>query len=307
MTAAAKRLPAGDEIAAQQTRKLVAPLLRNLEPSENIGARPTFAWIPKEWVLVSEEYQRSTDTDRSRALIRRIVEEFDWSKFSPVTVAELHDGPCAGYWIAIDGQHRCLAALAHPLVTEIPAWIVAADRVSEQAKAFVSINRDRTAITTVQLFRAQLAAGDPDAAQVAKVCAAAGVSIAYHTSKGDVPPRHTVAVAAVRRMIVQHGEGPVTKALSILADAYPDKPSQMQGSIIMALVSVLARHHDKLDRDRMVRVLGERDCAAFVDAARDVRKLLGISTPEAVATAIVRHYDKGLSAERRLSPSEKAA
>ncbi|MEP9354897.1 ParB N-terminal domain-containing protein [Xanthobacter sp. KR7-65] len=57
-------------------------------------------------LVVDPEYQREMSR-RGVSNVRRISENFDWSKFAPVIVAPVEGGRFA----VVDGQHRTTAAM----------------------------------------------------------------------------------------------------------------------------------------------------------------------------------------------------
>jgi hypothetical protein len=287
----------------QYIKRIAAPFLTPDTKPSKLGEHPSLTWLPKILLFVDARYQRQATSRNSLRLIRRMIEEFAWSKFQPITVAEIREGSHSGHYAVIDGQHRAIAAIAHPSVTEVPCWIVSAADLGTQANVFVSVNRDRANIQPLQLYQAQLAAQDPEALHIAAVCKSAGVSFAFCTSGGAVnhlPPRQTQAVSTIRRLLATHGDGPVTAALKALATAFPETPGQLRGQIIEAISTIFAKHGDRIDNDHFVAVLGERDCEEFIEDARKYRRMMRGSTKGAMIEALIRAYDKGLPAGRRL-------
>ncbi|MBP2291018.1 DUF6551 family protein [Azospirillum rugosum] len=275
--------------------------LTGLEHSTELGPMPEFVMIPKDWLCVDHTYQRKMEGRRSAELVRKIVEEFTWAKFQPLTVVQMEDGR----FLVVDGQHRATAATLHPLVEEVPCWVVPAPERKAQAKVFVGINADRNAMSALQIFKAMLAAGDPDALQVKSVCERAGVTIVYSISGASkaLAPAQTQAVSTIRKLIVQHGEGPVLAALQTLVGAYPDVPGQLRSQIISALTAMFVRYGDRIDRDRLVKLLWDRDCEDLLEAARKVKKLMGGSTESCLVEALVRIYDTKLADAKKLNPA----
>jgi hypothetical protein len=183
--------------------------------------------------------------------------------------------------------------------------VKAAD-VRLQADAFVGINRDRVSMQPLQLYRAQLAAGEVNALRIDNVMRDSGVSFAFDTRSNQhmiAPPRQTLAVSTIRKLILRHGEAIVIEALKCLADAFPDTPNQLRGQSIAAITQIMVDHKDKLDRPRLVKVLAERDFGEIIEAARAHKELMGTSTVQSMAAAIIHAYDKGLVAGRRLGPN----
>lgn len=279
--------------------------LRTLDPSGDLGPKPEFSWIPKTRLAVDGRYQRGVSGRRSAELVSQIVESFSWSKFQPLTVTALADGRYA----VVDGQHRGAAALLHPLVEEVPAWIVDAPDVRAQAKVFVGVNEDRNRMTSLQVYKAELAAKSPDAMQVDSLCRDIGIIVAYQLSGSckNLPPRHTQAVSTMKKIISRHGERPVRSALETLVGAYANVPGQLRGQVIQALTNIFVKHGDRIDRERLINVLSQTYCEDIMDAARKIRKLMGISTEAGMITAIMRSYDRGLPESRRLERTRKAA
>ncbi|HEY0832503.1 MAG TPA: DUF6551 family protein [Azospirillum sp.] len=305
MTVAQQPTPATPEAAA----KVATLTLKDLKPAADLGDRPEFVWLPVEWLFVDGIYQRAMTSAKSRKTVRTIVERFSWAKFTPLVVTEIGDGYASGQFAVIDGQHRAAAAILHPLVTEVPAWVVDAPEARQQAQAFVGINGDRTGLTPLQLFKGQVAAGDPHAVAVARICEQAGITIVFSISNGsrELPPRQTMAVSTIRKMLVKHGEGTVAAALSALAEAYHDTPNQLRGQVVSAVTALLADHGDRIDRARLIATLRAKDCEDLIDAARQVKRLEGGSTEAGMVRALTAAYDAGLTQSRRLRSVMRAA
>jgi hypothetical protein len=252
-------------------------------------------------VAGSSSLPRSITT--ARQLIKRIVENFTWSKFQPITVAAMHEGALAGHYAVIDGQRRAIAALIHPHIDDVPCWIVDAAHVSLQAHVFVGVNRDRTNIQPLQLYRAQLASSDPEAKRIEEICRAAGVNFAFQVPGSNhcrLPAGQTQAVSTIRRLLTAHGDGPVSLALRALQTAFPDTPGQLRGQVIEAVSTIFAKHGDRVEMDRFVQTLAERDCEQLVSAARRFKNDLGGRTNACMVAALIRFYNKSASGKARL-------
>jgi hypothetical protein len=80
-------------------------------------------------------------------LIRKIVQTWDWSRMKPPICARDESGRL----FVVDGQHTSIAAARHPGIKKIPVMIVNVDTVEGRASAFIGHNRDRVAMTSMQL------------------------------------------------------------------------------------------------------------------------------------------------------------
>lgn len=166
------------------------------------GAAPFFADADPRTLLIDEAYQRGLSA-RGIRLIRGMVERWDWSKFKPPVVTETDDGKR----FAIDGQHTAIAAASHPEIETIPIQVIAAGTVAKRAEAFLGHNRDRIAVTALQLHRAMVAANDPVSVTIDRVAAATGARIlATPPPTGIFAVGETIALGSVRNLIEKRGE-----------------------------------------------------------------------------------------------------
>ncbi len=163
------------------------------------GEVPVLDWIDKTLIDVDPTYQRELDEAR----VQRIVEWFDWRSFGALVLTRGQ----GGRYNTPDGQHRIEAAKRHPLVTVVPAVIVEAEGTAAEAEVFVGINKDRRNVSALQLFWAQIAAGDHDAKRVADIAARAGAKLCrYPASKGDYHDGETIAVGAIDALVKKWGD-----------------------------------------------------------------------------------------------------
>ena len=195
-------------------RPIAAVDLPELRPGRPPTSRPEITWIAPGDLLVDDSYQRGVGENGLR-LIRKIVETFDWRRFKPPTAVWTEHG-----LEVIDGQHSAIAAATHPEIDAIPVLVVEAEQVSDRAGAFIGMNRDRLAVSQMQLHAAAVVAGDGGAAAIERVCAACGVRVLrMPPSRGAYKPRDTVAIRAVGDLIRRVGEPLATEVIRALADA----------------------------------------------------------------------------------------
>ena len=107
---------------------------------------PRLDWIAVEATVVDHKYQRTLRSKASQKSIARIRDHFDWLRFGAVVLASNGDGT----YVVVDGQHRIEAARQRPGLNKVPAVIVEAETLKEQASAFIGVNRDRVNATPAQ-------------------------------------------------------------------------------------------------------------------------------------------------------------
>lgn len=187
--------------------------LNGLKPAEVCGPLPELMWLPPTSLLVDGTYQRDL-SDRSMRLVRRMIECFAWSRMKPPIVVK--SGPATFH--IVDGQHTAIVA-ASLSIAQIPVYVVTADDMVERAQAFVGHNRDRVMVSQFDIYRALLAAGDPDAQDVDNVCRRAGVRIRQISPSSAIAEGDTAAINTVRALVKRRGVIGARKVLQCLVKA----------------------------------------------------------------------------------------
>lgn len=170
------------------------------------GEVPVLDWLDVNLLDVDPLYQRPEDEKR----VNKIASGFRWDRFGALVVAPKE----GGRYSIIDGQHRARAAQLHPGVSLVPAVIITADGVSEEAASFVGINAERKNTSALELFFAHLATGDEDAETVRQVCDRAGIRIPKHPQ--TYKPGDCIAVAAIQSLVGRRGAMRARQYLEIL-------------------------------------------------------------------------------------------
>lgn len=193
----------------------IAPMpVPGITPGGADMPEPVFDRADPTTLLVDESYQRNL-SERSVSLIRRLVAKWDWRGFKPPVVVRTSGG-----LHVIDGQHTAIAAATHPAIATIPIMLVEAPDLADRARAFISHNRDRIAVTPNQMHFAAVAAGDADALTIDQVCARAGLRILKQPpGTRGFKPGDTLAIAAVAAVVSRHGALKARKMLQVLGEA----------------------------------------------------------------------------------------
>lgn len=172
---------------------------------------PIMEWMAPADLLIEGAYQRDL-SPKSLDLIRRIVAGWDWRRFKPPIVAWTERG-----FEIIDGQHTAIAAATRPDIEKIPVLVVEAADVQDRAVAFVGHNQDRLAITPVQMHRAKIAAGDPEALTVQNVLDRSGASLVVGAyGQRGWKPGETIAITTVDALCRRRGAKRAREVLDVL-------------------------------------------------------------------------------------------
>lgn len=235
---------------------------RAAEHSTELGVRPRVVWLDLDLLVVDGNYQRSV-TEAGRAHINRLRREWNWNCYQPIIVSERPDGSHA----VIDGQHRLLAAKSHPLIDELPCYIVDAPDIAAQAAIFVEVNSRRLALTSQQKFWAAHAAGDAAAVAIEKLCRRAGVTILRNVPPyGITPPCSMLGPFTLRKLHKSPGAAPLATALGLIAETHPETSNAFRSAIVVGLTRVAAA--TPFSRLRMATTLKGLDLDKLYEAAK---------------------------------------
>ncbi len=221
-------------------------------------------------LYVDPTYQRNVG-DRGMRQIRRIIENFEWTKYKPPICAYAeHEGKTI--LKVLDGQHTAIAAASNPNIDTIPIMIVEAESTIDQAKAFIGQNTDRLGVTTLQLHQAALAAGDEDAQTIELVCARANVQLLKTTNAySGTGSRQTIAIKQIEAMIGRHGPVVSREILEVLANADRGPLTAPQIKAVEALLT---------DPEYREKITGDDLTEAIIDlltTAEEEAKLLAVT------------------------------
>lgn len=199
------------------------------------GPEPRLEWLPIDALVVDPAYQREVRAEGRRA-IEKIAASFEWSKFSAVVVSPVSNARFA----IIDGQHRTIAAKLLGLPS-VPCIVQHLDRAG-QAASFAAINGSVTKITSWNVFKAALAAGEGWAVRADRVAKAAGCRVMQHNkSAKDKQPGEIFGVNTFRDLIERHGEDAVVLALkSYRQSVYGDLLIAWNTTILLAWITAVA-------------------------------------------------------------------
>jgi hypothetical protein len=111
-----------------------------------------FKLIQKNLLKVNYDYQRNAE---SKIKILRLASNWSWVACGSICVGH-RDGE---YWV-IDGQHRTLAAKRRADIEELPCMVFDTQSVKQEARGFLNANTARKPITSLDKFRAKIAARD---------------------------------------------------------------------------------------------------------------------------------------------------
>jgi hypothetical protein len=251
------------------------------------GERPHLGWVEISKLRIDDRYQRPLQRHNWEA-IGRIARAFDWSLFTVVDIAPVGDGRFS----VIDGQHRVHAA-AMVGIDKVPVRVVQAP-VEGQARAFMGINGNVTAITPFHVLRASLAAGVPWAVEADRAIARAGCRLmTSNRTATERKPGEIYAVQWVRERIER--DGAVSRSsLTVMEVALGSLKASREGGSEVGIwtYSALRGWYSA------VEALDD-----WLEAAGAVRSLASFLDREGLGEALARAEDRYRQAKRDGRPT----
>lgn len=219
------------------------------------GDLPELAWLPVAKLRVDARYQRSLAARRSQRLIAELTNNFRWVAFQAILAVPDGDG-----WLLIDGQHRVEAARRRG-IEHVPAVVVSASSLEDQAEAFVRANTARVALTAVALFHARLAAREGRALAAAALLKEVGLEVPR--TQLPVPrlkPWQTVAISSIERIACDPRDVAGREALKMLRRAFPDDPRALSALLVRGVSRALTERPGRAAKvEEALRVRGAQE------------------------------------------------
>lgn len=152
-------------------------------------------------IHIDFDFQRHV-TERGKALIHNMVNEWDWSSFvEPAIYLDKR----MGVEVAYDGQHTLIAAATRKDILQIPCDLHdSLESAQAAAQAFANRNWRRVPVSTFQLYKAALVGGMGWALKIQQLAQKLGFKVPTYSSEMDAD---TIAsITTLRRILERRGE-----------------------------------------------------------------------------------------------------
>jgi hypothetical protein len=242
---------------------------------------------------ISDAYQRTIVPGR----VNRIAKNLDQDAFGSLTVGQRKEG---SYWV-VDGMQRLTAARKLGIAM-VPCDVFESEGQEHEARVFRLKNRERTNVSSIALFRAQLTEGDEQSVQIAGIVKDAGFRLAIRDEKSGWP--FIRAVKALERSFSRVGADGLSLGLSILSEAWPGEDHALQGDMIYGMCLFIHKNPG-FDVRRLVEKLKTKSVTGVLRAAdatfrlhRDRNDSSDYGRAMSTCEAISMVYSRGLRKKR---------
>lgn len=242
---------------------------------------PRFDHIPAGSLGIDVRYQRPL----SRTKLNKITQGFDWASFGVLIVSRR----ASGSYIILDGQHRHQAVLVlYGMDRTVPCAVHEGLTPEQEAEIFTTCNTARANPRAIDVFRARLFAGDPQAVTISYVVERAGFRVQINSTQttGGI-----AAVAAVEKIFKRAGHDGLWFVLSLVKDLWENEKGATDGVVMLGIHYFHQTYTGRYQLDRLKRRLAEVTPSTLLRRARAYSEIAGGSGAKNLAGAILEVYN----------------
>lgn len=242
-------------------------------------------WIDKSKLDVDHTYQRSYNLLKSREM----ASAWSWISCAAIVVAKRPSGEL----VVVDGQHRVLASLKRSDIRKLPCVIFEIDSIEDEAKGFSNINKCRKPMSSLNVFKADLVARDPEAMRLSEILEKNKVHLVGSSTKS---PMALKSVAWCRKMI-RENEASFERTIEFISELCKNDPIY---EIVLSGLCYLDRNLTvDLDNARLRKCLLSLGPDLLKKAATREASLYGGGASKIWAIGIIKETNKVFHAQTR--------
>ncbi len=240
---------------------------------------------PGEQKLLSKNVLNVHPAYQRRAIetkIKAISAEWSWVACGALIVGERS----GEYWV-IDGQHRALAAKRRADIDLLPCIVFETERVEQEAKGFLDANTGRKPVSSIDKFRASIAAGDQNARHVDSVFKELGIT----TRSTTAGPMQIKSVAWAMRRSAENREA-FESVMRLAAEMCTECPLHeifLDGLHYIHTHSIAGLENKRL-RDRIIKI----GAPMLVESAKRAASYFARGGAKVWADGMLAEINKGL-------------
>lgn len=265
------------------------------------GSLPVLQYLAPAQLQVDATYQRSIENSQSRSLIAKIAREWNWDLCQVLVVSRRGD---QGLFV-VDGQHRLSAAKLRPDIAQLPCVVATYASAQEEAAIFAKLNRQRTPLKAIDIFKAAVAGKDPDACKLMSLINQSGLTLAKGTNNVDQPPGAISNIGGIREAQRTYGDKATLKALRILRQAFDGQVLRYAGTIFGGIAGAVGdadKAGQPISEALLAAVLsGQEQAEWYADIMGHKGKFPGMRTPTAAAHIITTAYDEAAAEDEEVA------
>lgn len=265
------------------------------------GSLPVLQYLSPAQLQVDATYQRSIENGQSRNLIAKIAREWNWDLCQVLVVSRRVSG---GLFV-VDGQHRLSAAKLRPDISQLPCVVATYASAQEEAAIFAKLNRQRTPLKALDIFKAAVAGNDPEACKLMSLISQAGLRLATSTNNVDQAPGSISNIGGLREAMRSYGDKVTLKALRVLARAFDGQVLRYAGTLFGGIAGTIGdagRGGNAISETLLVAVLsGQEQGDWYAEIMAHKGKFPEMRTPAAATHIISSAYEEAAAEDEEIA------
>lgn len=251
-------------------------------PATTSAAGPYVTVLAADQLYVDHSYQRPLDKTR----VTRMADGWDPRLLGLLDVSDRSPGtdPVNRYAI-VNGQHRAAAGVRAG-VTHFACNVHEGLDVAAEARLMHELDRTTKKLSGHEQWRARRGAGDQAVAEVERIAAVHGLTVAPQLADGVLR-----AYGAAEKLWAQGGEQLLNNTLAVLRGAYDRAAAAWQAPMVTGVGQLLLQYPE-VDVDRLTRALTGASPTQLRANATAVREIDGGSLAQNMTRAITGLYNR---------------
>ncbi|MFJ8015129.1 DUF6551 family protein [Streptomyces sp. NPDC096339] len=227
-----------------------------------------------------------------KAWANKLDKEWNPDYLLPALVSLRKDG----FYYLIDGQHSThVAKIREGESFKRDCMVYEGLSLDMEARLFLAANRDRKAVRPLDTHHVALTARDEIAVRIDEEVTSCGLTVNSGTTATRVG-----AVQALQYLAKT--EGMIRTVLTCAEEAWGRRASSWDGTVLRALGMIIEKNGEVINRDRLVKVMGEKTVQQWKSQAI-VKAMNGggsSSRSKPLANDIIARYNNRLTTTTKL-------
>ena len=216
-----------------------------------------FELIPIRNLVSNQDYQRSL----SQSHVELAAENFDLRQINPVKVSR-RNGIC----YVFNGQHTIEIVALRSGSRDTPVWCMVYDDLEYEEEADIFANQMKYVrpLKPLEVFHANIEAGNPDQVIIKKLVESVGLEIGSVKRPGTI-----LAVGTLEKIYAKYGYHVLSRVLMLCGATWEGDVNSFSANMLRAVTKLVAIYGEELDDETFVERVGNKTPKQISRLARE--------------------------------------
>lgn len=230
---------------------------KNMEDYSQFVPNVHFELIPIRNLVSNQEYQRSL----SQTHVELAAENFDLRQINPVKVSR-RNGIC----YVFNGQHTVEIVAMRSGSRDTPVWCMVYDDLEYEEEADIFANQMKYVrpLKPLEIFNANIEAGNPDQIIIKKLVESVGLEIGTVKRPGTI-----LAVGTLEKIYSKYGYHVLNRVLMLCGATWEGDVNSFSANMLRAVTKLVVTYGEELDDETFVERVGNKSPKQISRLARE--------------------------------------